>query len=263
MSHPSASNSPFCLHGQKALITGASGGIGSAIARAFYAQGATITISGTKLQNLEKLKEALESAVSHKDEKQQIHIMTCNLSDPANIDTLVKEASDAMEGLDILVNNAGVTKDNLLMRMKDEEWNTVLDINLTSCFRACRAAIKSMMSKRKGKIINIASVVGVTGNPGQTNYCASKAGMIGFSKALAQEVGSRNISVNCIAPGFITSNMTEVLPEAVKEKILSNIPMQRMGTANEIANAAVFLASSAGNYITGQTLHVNGGMAMI
>jgi 3-oxoacyl-[acyl-carrier protein] reductase len=263
MSHNSSTHSPFCLHGQRALITGASGGIGSAIAKAFYTAGATITISGTNRDRLNALKADLEDAVSHEGNKPTIHVMPCDLSDPASIDDLVKGATESMEGLDILVNNAGITKDNLLMRMKDEEWQKVIDLNLGSCFRACRAAIKTMMSKRSGKIINIASVVGVTGNPGQTNYCASKAGMIGFSKALAQEVGSRHINVNCIAPGFITSSMTDVLTDAVKDKILSNIPMNRMGTPEEIANTAVFLASSAGSYITGQTLHVNGGMAMI
>ncbi len=222
-----------------------------------------MVLSGTRTEALENLKKELENSPTSHESRPKITLMTCDLNDVTAIENLVKNATESMEGLDILVNNAGVTRDNLLMRMKDEDWQKVIDINLTSCFKACRAAIKTMMSKRAGKIINIASIVGVTGNPGQTNYCASKAGMIGFSKALAQEVGSRGVTVNCIAPGFIVSNMTENLPETVKEKILSGIPMQRMGTVDEIAHATVFLASSAGNYITGQTLHVNGGMAMI
>ncbi|MBX9977895.1 MAG: 3-oxoacyl-[acyl-carrier-protein] reductase [Alphaproteobacteria bacterium] len=259
MSH----HSPFCLHGQHALITGASGGIGSAIAKAFYSAGATITISGTNMDRLNALKADIETTISHDGDKLAVHVVPCDLSNPTAIDSLDKNATETMGGLEILINNAGITKDNLLMRMKDEDWQKVIDVNLGSCFHACRAAIKTMMSKRNGKIINIASVVGVTGNPGQTNYCASKAGMIGMSKALAQEVGSRGITVNCIAPGFIASNMTDVLPDGVKEKILSNIPMNRMGNPDEIANTAIFLASSAGSYITGQTLHVNGGMAMI
>ncbi len=257
-------HSPFCLHGQHALITGASGGIGSAIARAFYSQGATLTLSGTKREALQELKAQLESTCHHKNEMPpSVHVMTCDLNEPAAIDDLVRKSTEAMGSLDTLVNNAGITRDSMLVRMRDDDWQKVLDLNLTSCFRSSRAAIKHMMGKRSGKIINISSVVGVTGNPGQTNYCASKAGMIGFSKALALEVSSRNIQVNCIAPGFITSHMTDTLPDAVKEKILTSIPMQRMGTPEDIAHAAVFLASSASQYITGQTLHVNGGMAMI
>lgn len=251
----------FSLSGVNALITGASGGIGAAIAKAFYTQGATIMISGTRREKLQELEgELKELGIPLAG---TIHIETCDLSNPENIDELIKKAQDTMGSLDILVNNAGITRDGLLMRMKDEDWQKVIDVNLSSCFRACRAAIKNMMSKRSGKIINIASIVGVTGNPGQTNYCASKAGMIGFSKALAQEVASRGITVNCIAPGFIASNMTEVLPDTVKEKILSNIPMGRMGSPDDIAAAAVFLASQSGNYVTGQTLHINGGMTMI
>ncbi len=251
----------FSLNGMNALITGASGGIGAAIAKAFFKQGANIVISGTKREKLQELETELKAL--NIPLAGAIHIETCDLSQPENIDELLKRAHDTMGSIDILVNNAGVTRDGLLMRMKDEDWQKVIDVNLSSCFRSCRGAIKNMMSKRSGKIINIASIVGVTGNPGQTNYCASKAGMIGFSKALAQEVASRGITVNCIAPGFIASNMTEVLPDAVKEKILSNIPMGRMGSPDDIAAAAVFLASPAGNYVTGQTIHVNGGMTMI
>lgn len=252
---------PFSLAHKYALITGASGGIGASIARAFVSQGATVTLSGTRVEALNTLKNELMSLAV--DASSRIHIMPCDLNQEDGMEQLIQDASKAMGGLDILINNAGITRDNLLMRMKDEDWKKVLDINLTSCFKACRAAIKSMMSKRYGKIINIASIVGVTGNPGQTNYCASKAGMIGFSKALAQEVATRNITVNCIAPGFIATQMTDVLNDGVKDKILSSIPMQRMGSPEDIANGAVFLASAAGDYITGQTLHINGGMAMV
>lgn len=254
---------PFALTGQNALITGASGGIGSAVAKAFYQAGANITISGTKIEKLQELEKELSSLQTVSSEKPKIFVRTCNLSEEGAMDELIKSTTEEMGSLDILVNNAGITRDGLLMRMKDEDWKQVIDVNLASCFRACRAAIKGMMTKRAGRIINVASVVGVTGNAGQTNYCASKAGMIGFSKALAQEVATRGVTVNCIAPGFITSNMTEVLPENVKEKILTGIPMNRMGTPEEIANAALFLASPAASYITGQTIHVNGGMAMI
>lgn len=255
--------SPFSLETRRVLVTGASGGIGSAISKALYSHGATITLSGTKIENLEKLKVELESTATLSAEKQKVHIIACDLSIPSNTDKLIKNAQEDMEGLDILINNAGITRDNLLLRMKDEEWAHVLDVNLTSCFYACRAAIKGMMAQRRGRIINISSVVGVSGNPGQSNYCASKAGMIGFSKALAQEVATRNITVNCIAPGFITSSMTENLSDAVKERILKGIPMQHMGTPEDIAYAALYLASSAGKYVTGQTLHVNGGMLMV
>lgn len=251
----------FSLTHKHALITGASGGIGASIARAFVSQGATVTLSGTRVDALNTLKNDLIPLAP--DASSRIHIIPCDLNQEDGMEKLIQDASQAMGGLDILINNAGITRDNLLMRMKDEDWKKVLDINLTSCFKACRAAIKSMMSKRYGKIINIASIVGVTGNPGQTNYCASKAGMIGFSKALAQEVATRNITVNCIAPGFIATHMTDVLSDGVKDKILSSIPMQRMGSPEDIANGAVFLASAAGDYITGQTLHINGGMAMV
>lgn len=255
-------HAPFSLHGQNALITGASGGIGSSIASALYGAGAHVTLSGTKIDNLKKLESELQN-FKFEGERPKIFIRTCNLSEEGAMENLIKETTEEMGSLDILVNNAGITRDGLLMRMKDEDWAQVLDINLSSCFKACRAAIKGMMSKRHGRIINIASVVGVTGNPGQTNYCASKAGMIGFSKALASEVATRGITVNCIAPGFIASNMTEVLPDTVKEKILGGIPMNRMGNPEEIAHGVLFLASPSASYITGQTLHINGGMAMI
>lgn len=254
--------SPFSLSGQNALITGASGGIGSAVARALYGAGAHVTLSGTKIDNLKKVEAALKE-IPMSGERPNIFIRTCDLSKEGAMEELIKGTTEEMGSLDILINNAGITKDGLLMRMKDEDWNQVIDLNLSSCFKACRAAIKGMMTKRHGRIINIASVVGVTGNAGQTNYCASKAGMIGFSKALASEVATRGITVNCIAPGFITSNMTEGLPEQVKEKILGSIPMNRMGHVEEIAHGVLFLASPGASYITGQTLHINGGMAMI
>ena len=256
----------FSLNGKRALITGASGGIGAAMARMFVQCGATVTLSGTRLSVLDSLKQDLCS----ENPSAIVHILTCNLTGAASDDTdalpgadaLVKESLRLMGGLDVLINNAGITRDGLLMRMKDADWASVIQVNLTACFEACRAAIKPMMTQRSGRIINISSVVGVGGNAGQTNYCASKAGMIGFSKALAQESATRGITVNCIAPGFIESAMTDGLPDAVKEKISSTIPMQRMGQADDIAAGAVFLASDAGRYITGQTLHINGGMLM-
>jgi 3-oxoacyl-[acyl-carrier protein] reductase len=245
----------FDLSGKKALVTGASGGLGGAIARALYAQGAKVALSGTKLEALEKLKAELgDNAV----------VVVANLSDPAAPAKLMQDAEAALGGgVDILVNNAGLTRDGLSMRMKDDDWQTVLDVNLTANFKLCRAAIKGMMSRRWGRIINIASVVGVTGNAGQANYAASKAGIIGMSKSLAQEVASRNITINSVAPGFIVSNMTDVLPDSVKEKVLGSIPAGRMGEGADIAAGVVYLASNEANYITGQTLHINGGMAMI
>lgn len=251
---------PFSLHGQHALITGASGGIGAAIATAFYRAGASVTISGTNVENLKKLASDL---LLEPSPNANIMIRPCNLSKEGAVEELITSAATEMGALDILVNNAGITRDNLLMRMKDDDWDAVLQVNLYSCFKACRAALKPMMAKRYGRIINMASVVGITGNAGQTNYCASKAGMIGFSKALASEVGMRGITVNCIAPGFITSPMTEVLSAPVKEKILQGIPLQRMGLAEEIAHGALFLSSREASYITGHTLHINGGMAMV
>jgi 3-oxoacyl-[acyl-carrier protein] reductase len=248
----------FQLNGQTALITGASGDIGSAIARTLYAQGATIAISGTRREILEKLATELKT----KDRENQVHILPCNLGEPNAVEALFPAAEELMGKVDVLVNNAGITRDGLTIRMKDEDWEQVLDINLTASFRLCRFALKSMMKRRMGRIINISSVVGVTGNAGQVNYAASKAGLIGLSKSLAQEVASRGITVNCIAPGFITSAMTESLSEGVKEKILSSVPQGRMGTPEEIAAAVAYLASSEAAYITGQTLHVNGGMLM-
>ena len=245
----------FNLSGKTALVTGASGGIGGAIAKALHAQGATIAIHGTRREALDIL--ALELG-------ERVHVLTANLSNPDEVEQLAKDADAALGGVaDILVNNAGITRDGLIMRMKDEDWAAVIDVNLTASFRLCRAAVKGMMKRRSGRIINITSVVGVTGNPGQVNYCASKAGMIGMSKSLAQEVASRNITVNCIAPGFIASAMTDALNDDQKGRILANIPLGRMGSVDDIAAAALYLASNAGAYVTGQTLHVNGGMAML
>ncbi len=244
----------FDLTGKSALVTGASGGIGSDIARAFHAQGATVALSGTR-------KEALDALAA--DLGARAHVLPCNLSDAAAVDALPKQAEEAMGTLDILVNNAGLTRDNLFMRMKDEEWDEVIRVNLTAAFRLSRGVLRGMMKRRWGRIVGITSVVGVTGNPGQGNYAASKAGMIGMTKSLAQEVASRNITANCIAPGFIRSAMTDALNEDQQARIMSTIPAGRLGEASEIAAAAVFLASEEAAYVTGQTLHVNGGMAMI
>ena len=244
----------FDLSGKYALVTGASGGIGGAIARALHAQGATVTLSGTRAERLEGLANELG---------ERVHVVAANLSDRAAVDGLVPQAEDLMGRIDILVNNAGVTRDNLFMRMKDEDWDAVLEINLTSVFRITRAAVKGMMKRRFGRIVGITSVVGVTGNPGQGNYVASKAGMIGMSKSLAQEVASRGITVNTVAPGFIETAMTDALNDKQREAILTTIPSSRLGTGADIAGAVVYLASDEANYMTGQTLHVNGGMAMI
>jgi len=244
----------FELNGLTALVTGATGGLGGAMARALHAQGATVAISGTR-------REALETLAGELGER--VHILPCDHSDKAQVEALVPAAEAAMGQLDILVNNAGVTKDGLFMRMKDEDWDAVLAINLTSAFRLSRAALKGMMKRRFGRIIGITSVVGVTGNPGQGNYAASKAGMIGMSKSLAAEVATRNITVNCIAPGFIASPMTDALNDKQKEAILGTIPAAKLGSGEDIAAALVYLASREAGYITGQTLHVNGGMAMI
>ena len=244
----------FDLTGKTALVTGATGGIGEAIAKALHAAGATVAISG---RNEDKLK-ALAGEM-----KERVHVIVADLSSAAGADKLVEDAVKAMERIDILVNNAGLTKDGLSMRMKDEDWQQVLDVNLTAPFRLARAVQRGMMKARWGRIINISSVVGVTGNPGQTNYCASKAGMIGWSKAMAAEIASRNITVNCIAPGFIATAMTDALTDDQKAAINGTIPMGRMGTSEDIAAAAVYLASNEAAYVTGQTIHVNGGMAMI
>jgi 3-oxoacyl-[acyl-carrier protein] reductase len=243
----------FDLTGKKALVTGATGGIGGAIARALHSQGASVTLSGTRREALDALASSLGD---------RVQIVEANLSDRNSVEELVPAAEAAMDGLDILVNNAGVTRDNLFLRMKDEEWDTVIAVNLTAAFRLSRAAVKGMMRRRFGRIINIGSVVGSTGNPGQGNYAASKAGLVGMTKALAAEVASRGITVNCIAPGFIESPMTEALNEKQRESILATIPMSRLGTGDEIAAAAIYLASAEAAYVTGQTLHVNGGMAM-
>ncbi len=245
----------FDLTGKVALITGASGGIGGAIARALHAQGATVVLSGTRQEALDKVKAELDS---------RAFTVIANLSDTASVEALPKAAEEAAGGsIDILVNNAGITKDNLFMRMKDEEWDAVIAVNLTAAFRLSRAVLRGMMKKRWGRIIQITSVVGETGNPGQGNYAAAKAGLVGMSKSLAAEVASRNITVNCIAPGFIQTAMTEVLTDQQKEMIGQKIPAGRMGTADEIAAAAAFLAAPEAAYITGATLQVNGGMAMI
>ncbi len=244
----------FNLDGKKALITGASGGIGNAIAKELHKAGAEVTISGTRRDPLEALASELG---------ERVHIVTANLSDATEVENLPKEASEAMGGIDILVNNAGITRDNLFMRMSDEDWEAVLNVNLGSAMRLSRAVMRGMMKARWGRILSVTSIVGVTGNPGQTNYSASKAGLIGFSKSLAQEVASRNITVNCIAPGFIATPMTDKLSDDQKDAIFKNIPMGRMGEASDIAAAALYLSSDEGGYVTGQTLHVNGGMAMI
>jgi 3-oxoacyl-[acyl-carrier protein] reductase len=244
----------FDLSGMTALVTGASGGIGSAIAKALAGQGARVALSGTREEALKAVQQELGAAAI---------TLPCNLADGAAVDALVPAAVEQLGQLDILVNNAGITRDNLTMRMKDEEWDTVIRVNLEAAFRLARAACKPMMRAKFGRIISVTSVVGVTGNPGQANYAASKAGLIGLTKALAQEVASRNITVNTIAPGFINSAMTDQLPEAQREALLGRIPAGKLGTGSDIAAAAVYLASREAGYVTGATLHVNGGMAMI
>ena len=245
----------FDLTGMTALVTGASGGIGSSIARGLAAQGARLAVSGSNAEKLAAFRDSLGGD----------HVaVPANLSDPVAVDALVPAAAEALGGrLDILVNNAGVTRDNLAMRMKDEEWQQVIQVNLEAAFRLIRAAAKPMMKQRFGRVISITSVVGQTGNPGQANYAASKAGLVGMSKALAQELASRNITVNCVAPCFIRSAMTDVLPEAQKTALLGKIPAGDLGTGEDIAAAVVYLASKEAGYVTGQTLHVNGGMAMV
>jgi len=245
----------FDLSGMTALVTGASGGIGSAIAKALAGQGARVALSGTREDALKRVAAEIGGDVV---------ILPCNLGDTAAVDALVPSAVEALGGrLDILVNNAGVTRDNLILRMKDEEWDQVISVNLEAAFRLIRAATKPMMKARFGRVITITSVVGTTGNPGQANYAASKAGLVGMSKALAQELASRNITVNCVAPGFISSAMTDALPEAQKEQLLGKIPIGKLGEGRDVAAAVAYLSSPEAAYVTGQTLHVNGGMAMI
>jgi 3-oxoacyl-[acyl-carrier protein] reductase len=244
----------FDLTGKTALVTGASGGIGGAIAGMLHGQGATVALSGTKQPALEA--RALELG-------SRVHVLPADLGRTADVEALVPAAEKAMGGLDILVHNAGVTRDNLFLRMKDEEWDQVLAVNLTAGFRLARAAIRGMMKKRAGRIIFITSVVGVTGNPGQGNYAASKAGLIGMAKALAQEIASRNVTVNCVAPGFVGTAMTEALDEKTRAAAIARVPMGRMGLPAEVAAAVVYLASAEASYVTGSTLHVNGGLAML
>ncbi|MCA1438987.1 3-oxoacyl-[acyl-carrier-protein] reductase [Ensifer sp. IC4062] len=244
----------FDLSGRKALITGASGGIGEEIARILHAQGAVVGLHGTRVERLEALANTLG---------ERVQIFPANLSDRTEVKALGEKAEAELGGVDILVNNAGITKDGLFVRMSDEDWDSVIEVNLTAVFRLTRELTHPMMRRRFGRIVNITSVVGVTGNPGQANYCASKAGMIGFSKSLAQEIATRNVTVNCVAPGFIESAMTGKLNDKQKEIIMGAIPMRRMGSGAEVASAVAYLASNEAGYVTGQTIHVNGGMAMI
>jgi 3-oxoacyl-[acyl-carrier protein] reductase len=243
----------FDLTGKSALITGASGGIGAEIARALHGAGATVALSGTRVEPLQALAGELGG---------RTHVLPCNLSDAAAVTALPGQAAEAMGAVDILVNNAGITRDNLFMRMSDDEWASVIEVNLTATMRLCKGVIRGMMKARWGRIVNISSVVGATGNPGQANYAASKAGMVGMSKSLAYEVASRGITVNCVAPGFITTAMTEKLTDDQKAAILDKVPAARMGEASEIGAAVLYLASPEAGYVTGATLHVNGGMAM-
>ncbi|PIE12190.1 MAG: 3-oxoacyl-[acyl-carrier-protein] reductase [Rhodobacterales bacterium] len=244
----------FDLTGKSALVTGASGGIGGAIAKALHGAGATVGLSGTRVEPLEALAAELG---------ERAHVLPCNLSDPEAVDALPKQAIEAMGSVDILVNNAGITRDQIFMRMSDEEWQSVLDVNLTSTMRLCRGVMRPMMKARWGRIVNISSIVGATGNPGQANYAASKAGMIGLTKSIAYEVASRGITANAVAPGFIATAMTDKLTDNQKDKINAQIPAARMGQAEEIAAAVLYLASPEAGYVTGATLHVNGGMAML
>ena len=244
----------FDLSGKRALVTGASGGIGAAIARLLHAQGAAVACSGTRREALEALVEELGPGA---------HAVPCDLSDAAAVAGLIGAAESALGEVDILVNNAGLTRDNLALRIKDEDWDLVLEINLTAAFKLARAALRGMMKRRWGRIVGVTSIVAVTGNPGQANYAASKAGMIGMTKSLAAEVATRGITVNCVAPGFIETAMTEALDEGQRERLLANIPAGRMGEADEVAACVAFLAAEESSYVTGQTLHVNGGMAMI
>ncbi|WP_193182236.1 3-oxoacyl-[acyl-carrier-protein] reductase [Nisaea sediminum] len=245
----------FRLDGKSALVTGASGGIGNAIAKALHAQGAEVVLSGTREAALQALADELGS---------RAHVVTANLGDAESVAALAKTAEEvASDGIDILINNAGVTKDGLMLRMKDEDWESVLNVNLTSGFRLSRALLRGMMKRRWGRIVGISSIVGATGNPGQANYAASKAGMVGFTKSLAQEVANRGITANIVAPGFIKTAMTDVLDEAQHEKLLAGVPAGRLGTPEDIAASVVYLASEEAAYVTGATIHVNGGMAML
>ncbi len=244
----------FDLTGKIALVTGATGGIGAAVAKALHAQGATVALSGRRVEQLEALKAELG---------ERAEVFPADLADQESVDALIPAVEKALGGVDILVNNAGVTRDNLFLRMKDDEWNDVLRVNLSAAFRLARAGLKGMMKKRWGRIVSITSVVGVTGNPGQGNYAAAKAGLIGMSKSLAQEVASRNVTVNCVAPGFIATAMTDALTDDQKKQIAERIPAGRMGSAEEIAAAVVYLSSQEAAYVTGATIHVNGGMAMV
>lgn len=243
----------FSLQGKKALITGATGGIGEAIAQALKQAGAEVALSGTREEKLKDVAAGLGGAA----------ILPCNLTDAAAVEALFGRAEEALGQVDILVNNAGITKDGLAMRMKDEDWQAVIDVNLTATFRLCRSAIKAMMRRRAGRIVNISSVVGVMGNPGQANYCASKAGMIGMTKSLAAEVASRGVTLNCIAPGFIKTPMTDALNESQAERITANIPAARFGLPEDVAAGVVYLSSDGAAYVTGQTLHINGGLLMV
>ncbi len=244
----------FDIAGKNALVTGASGGIGAAIAAALHGAGATVGLSGTRVEPLEALAAELGD---------RAHVLPCNLSDPDAVQQLPKDATAAMGGIDILVNNAGITRDNIFMRMSDDEWDSVMNVNLRSAMLLCKAVMRPMMKARWGRIVNISSVVGATGNPGQANYAASKAGLVGMSKSLAYEVASRGITVNCVAPGFITTAMTDKLTDDQKSGILAQVPAGRMGDAEEIAAAVLYLSSPEAAYVTGTTLHVNGGMAML
>jgi 3-oxoacyl-[acyl-carrier protein] reductase len=244
----------FDLTGKNALITGASGGIGGDIARALHGAGASVGLSGTRVEPLQRLADELG---------ERAHVLPCNLSDSEAVEALPKQAAEAMGSVDILVNNAGITRDNLFMRMSDEEWQSVIDVNMTSTMKLCKGVIRGMMKARWGRIVNVSSVVAAIGNPGQANYAASKAGMIGFSKALAHEVATRGITVNAVAPGFITTAMTEKLTDEQKKGLLLKVPAGRMGDPEEIAAAVLYLSSPEAGYVTGTTLHVNGGMAML
>lgn len=244
----------FDLSGKTALVTGASGGIGGAIATVLHTAGATVGLSGTRVEPLEALAARLG---------ERAHVLPCNLSDPDAVDALPKQAIEVMGSVDILVNNAGITRDQIFMRMSDDEWQSVLDVNLTATMRLCRGVMRPMMKARWGRIINVSSIVGATGNPGQANYAASKAGMVGMTKSIAYEVASRGITANAVAPGFIATAMTDKLTEDQKDKINGQIPAARMGNPEEIAAAVLYLASTEAGYVTGTTIHVNGGMAML